>query len=118
MMKLGHIELFVRDPLASRDFYRDVLGFKVIAEQQGKFVWVALGDREILLRPGTVAAPVVARYQDAASAIVLYVDDVSAEAKRLRSRGLMFRGDDGSVDCPTFTDPDGHWFQLVNPAHP
>lgn len=28
-MRLGHIELFVADPLASMAFYRDLLGFQV-----------------------------------------------------------------------------------------
>jgi catechol 2,3-dioxygenase-like lactoylglutathione lyase family enzyme len=118
-MKLGHIELFVADPLRSRDFYRDVLGFTVIAEQQhGRFIWVALGDREILLRPGRGARPVTANYVEAASAIVIYTDDIAATAEQLRQRGLSFAGTDGSEGCPTFTDPDGHWFQLVNPQHP
>ena len=30
-MKIGHIELFVKDPLASREFYESVLGFKSIS---------------------------------------------------------------------------------------
>jgi hypothetical protein len=30
---------------------------------------------------------------------------------------LTFRGDDGGDAFPTFTDPDGHWFQLANPNH-
>jgi catechol 2,3-dioxygenase-like lactoylglutathione lyase family enzyme len=60
-MKLGHIELFVADPIASRDFYRDVLGFEVTAEQHGKFIWLRPGDQEILLRPGS--GPKVDRYR-------------------------------------------------------
>jgi hypothetical protein len=48
--------------------------------------------------------------------IVLYCDDLDAKLAELKSRGLEIRGTDGSPRCPTFTDPDGHWFQLVNPA--
>jgi catechol 2,3-dioxygenase-like lactoylglutathione lyase family enzyme len=39
-MKIGHIELFVKDPLASKEFYESVLGFEVIAVQGSDFVWV------------------------------------------------------------------------------
>ena len=35
---------------------------------------------------------------------------------RLEEKGLRFRGNDGSHKCPTFTDPDGNWFQLVDPS--
>ena len=51
-MKFGHLELFVNDPLASLPFYRDVLGFEVVTVQAKSFVWLKLGEQEILLRPG------------------------------------------------------------------
>ena len=112
-MRIGHIELFVRDPLASRDFYELVLGFEVVAVQ-GTNVWVKLGDVEILLRRGSGASG-EATYTSAAAGIVLYVDDLPAARAQLESRGLTFDGCDGGEKCPTFRDPDGHWFQLVNP---
>ena len=112
-MRIGHIELFVRDPLASRDFYELVLGFEVVAVQ-GTNVWVKLGDVEILLRRGSGASG-GATYASATAGIVLYVDDLPAARAQLESRGLTFDGCDGGEKCPTFRDPDGHWFQLVNP---
>ena len=78
-------------------------------------VWVKLGQVEILLRPGD-APPREPSYERAAAAIVLYTNDLLATAKQLRARGLKFEGCDGSDKCPTFRDPDGHWFQLVNPS--
>src|SRR2546428_8088157 len=111
-MHLGHIELFVRDPLASREFYEKVLGFEVVAVQ-GRHVWLKLGAVEVLLRPGSAAkAP---DYGSAAAGFVLYTHDLATTASRLRERGLVFDGTDGSDKCLTFCDPDGHWFQLVNP---
>ena len=48
--------------------------------------------------------------------IELFVtNNVAQAARRLSQRGLAFQGNDGSNECLTFTDPDGHWFQLVNP---
>src|SRR5215212_8406941 len=112
-LRLGHIELFVRDPLEARSFYRDVLGFEVTAVQ-GRHVWLRSGEIEILLRPGNNSH--ADSYTAAGAAIVLYTDDLPATRALLQRRGVTFSGNDGSDKCPTFRDPDGHWFQLVNPA--
>jgi catechol 2,3-dioxygenase-like lactoylglutathione lyase family enzyme len=111
-VKLGHVELFVRDPLASRAFYEDVLGFNVVAVQDERFVWVENG----AVRPGTPPAG-RADYAAAGVALVLYTDDLDGEMAALSARGLAFSGCDGSEACPTFSDPDGNWFMLVDPAN-
>jgi catechol 2,3-dioxygenase-like lactoylglutathione lyase family enzyme len=114
-MRIGHIELFVNDPAASKAFYTHVLGAELVDEQAaGRVVWVKLGDNELLLRPGEPGDSAEI-YKQARSAICLYTDDLDAEVARLKLRGLAFEGDDGP-GCPTFRDPDGNWFQLVNPA--
>ena len=53
MLKFGHIELFVRDPLNARQFYEEVLGFEVVDVQGDAFVWLKIDAIEILLRRGT-----------------------------------------------------------------
>jgi catechol 2,3-dioxygenase-like lactoylglutathione lyase family enzyme len=111
-MRIGHIELFVRDPMASRRFYEDVLGFEVVAVQR-RNLWLKLDATEILLRPGE--PPRAQTYAAAGAALVLYVEDLAATAAQLRERGLQFAETDGSPKCLTFHDSDGHWFQLVNP---
>jgi catechol 2,3-dioxygenase-like lactoylglutathione lyase family enzyme len=113
-MTLGHIELFVRDPLQSRNFYCDILGFEVVAIQEEKFVWLRSGQLEILLRPGSAGAA-APEYWNAPAGIVLYSDDLDRDALRLLKQGIEFRGNDGSDRCLTFTDLDDHWFQLVDP---
>jgi catechol 2,3-dioxygenase-like lactoylglutathione lyase family enzyme len=118
-MKLGHIEIFVTDPSEARRFYEKALGFQVTAvEGDGRFIWLKLGDQEFLLRPasGTGRAPRGVAYDRASTGIVLYTDDLPATCRRLEERGVVFRGQDGGDDCPTFTDPDGNWFQLVDPG--
>jgi catechol 2,3-dioxygenase-like lactoylglutathione lyase family enzyme len=114
-MRLGHIELFVRNPMQSMEFYRDLLGFDVVDVQQETFVWLRSGEVELLLRPGTGDTP-VSEYWNASSGIVLYTDDLAATRERLESHGLVVRGHDGADSCLTFTDPDNHWFQLVDPT--
>jgi catechol 2,3-dioxygenase-like lactoylglutathione lyase family enzyme len=112
-MKLGHIELFVADPARSGDFYERVLGFEVVSVQP-RVIWLKCGEVELLLRPGTRRLDAPA-YNRSEVGIVLYTDDLEKTMTGLKSRGLQFRGTDGSESCPTFTDPDGHWFQLVDP---
>lgn len=116
-MKVGHIELFVRDPMASKRFYEEVLGFTVDQVQGEMFVWLESGNATFLLRPGPATPGDGSVYsEEAAAGIVLYTDDLDAARRRLEDRGLAFRGTDGSDACLTFQDPDGHWFQLVNPT--
>jgi len=115
-MKFGHIEMFVKDPLRSKDFYEKILGFELIEVQGDKFVWLKLGENLFLLRPGEYDLK-VNEYKDSNSGFVLYTDDIEMTRKELTSRGLEFKGTDGSDVCLTFTDPDGNWFQLVDPEH-
>jgi catechol 2,3-dioxygenase-like lactoylglutathione lyase family enzyme len=116
-MRFGHIELFVRDPVRARDFYVEVLGFSVTDEQgpedgPPRFIWLELDGSEILLRPG--APNESPTFGNATSNIVFYTRHLEASARALRQRGLVFQGEDGP-GCLTFTDLDGHWFQLVQP---
>jgi catechol 2,3-dioxygenase-like lactoylglutathione lyase family enzyme len=116
-MEPGHIELFVRDVAVSAAFYVDVLGFELVAEQGGgRFVWVGLGNREVLLRLGEPRPPAAA-YERTDVGLVLYTDDVTADVERLRSAGVACEAMPGEPGCFTFCDPDGHWWQLVDPRH-
>jgi catechol 2,3-dioxygenase-like lactoylglutathione lyase family enzyme len=113
---LGHIEIFVADPLAARAFY-ETIGFSHEETQGGRFVWLASGGTKVLRRPGRRAGSAMdsASYGEATSAIVLYCDDLERAMARLRAAGVEFSGNDGGERCPTFRDPDGNWFQLVDP---
>lgn len=115
MLRFGHAEIFVSNPSKSRDFYETVLGFKVeTVQHDGSIIWMKHGATTFLLRPGR-QAPETKTYQNAASALVLYTDDLPAAVSGLKARGLEFKGFDGPETCLTFTDPDGNWFQLVDP---
>jgi catechol 2,3-dioxygenase-like lactoylglutathione lyase family enzyme len=117
-MHIGHIELFVTDPAQARQFYEEVLGFEVTAVQgSGQFIWLKLGDTEILLRPGQ-ESPFISAYDQATAGLVFYTGNLEQTAHKLSQRGLKFQSSDSDDDCLAFTDPDGHWFQLVDPeAH-
>ena len=112
-MKIGHIELFVKDASAAKDFYESVLGFEVVAVQSPDQVWVRCGELEILLRKGNPTNS--NQYETSNSGIVLYTDDLERTSQVLTQHGLTFKGTVDTDKCLTFTDLDGHWFQLVNP---
>lgn len=118
-IKMGHIEVFVEDPMASKDFYCGMLGFELDTIQQEKFVWLRAGEYTILLRPAggsqTGNKSRGEEYRSAEKGFVLYTNDLETAKTDLESKGLVFKGTDGSERCLTFTDPDGNWFQLVNP---
>jgi catechol 2,3-dioxygenase-like lactoylglutathione lyase family enzyme len=101
--------------MRSLAFYRDVLGCEVVSIIRNEIAWLKLGEVEVVLRSGKNHSD-ASSYAHSSRGIVLYCDDLDAKLRDLRSRGLEIRGTDGSPRCPTFTDPDGHWFQLVNPA--
>ena len=113
-LSFGHIEIFVKEPLKAKDFYVNVLCFDLIEIQHNKVVWLKLGERVILLRPGENKLN-TDTYQKTDKAFVLYSTDLDKSIEELKSKGLEFKGTDGSKRCLTFTDDDGNWFQLVNP---
>jgi catechol 2,3-dioxygenase-like lactoylglutathione lyase family enzyme len=115
-MRLGHIELFVTDLEASRDFYRDAMGCSVTVEQAGRFIWLKSGDSEILLRASNDPSFLSDRYGGSGPAMVFYTDNLPATLARLDSAGIVPKGCDGAECCPIFLDPDGHWIQIVDPA--
>lgn len=114
-MQLGHIEIFVKDVATARAFYVDVLGCTHHHPEMEHVAWLTLGEVTLLLRPGA-PPPACATYAESRLGVTLYTDGLDATMAALTARGLVFRGTDGSERCPTFQDPDGNWFQLVDPA--
>jgi len=113
-MKIGHIELFVKDSKKSLEFYCNKLGFEHVSDQ-GEFQWIKSGSVEILLRPGENEKS--SNYEESSHGIVLYSDNFDEICTRLKSMGVIFDQDEMEENCLYFTDPDGHWFQLVDPNH-
>lgn len=114
-MEFGHTEIFVREPVKSKEFYTGILEFELVEIQIDKYVWLKSGNSLILLRPLAGNTRRAANYDLADTGFVLYTDNLQESAEKMRSKGLQFQGIDGSDKCLTFTDPDGNWFQLVNP---
>jgi len=113
-VKFGHLEIYSSDPKVAQKFYCDVLGFKIEAVQNEQFIWLKKGEMEILIRPG-IPPPPVSRYEEAPTGFVFYTNNLDETLKNLVDRGLEIKGTVDSSKCYTFTDPDGNWFQLVDP---
>lgn len=107
-MKIGHVELLVKDPVKSRNYYVDVLGFKLDADQGPNYQWVQLGENLILLKKGSAPQK---KFEESNN-IVVYTDNLPNSVKQLSSKGVTFHQ---IQNCYHFQDLDGHWFQLVNP---
>lgn len=120
------VTVFVRDLDAALPFYRDVLGFDLVADWRGED-----GERMLfLLPPG--AETELGLYAPAgddprigrATGIVFTADDIRDTVASLRSRGVVIDdivvhdygsgdrpGDTGDLEC-SFVDPDGNRFVL------
>jgi len=120
-MRVGHIELFVADPIKSGDFYASALGFRLVGVQEESFVWLELDGVEILLRParadrGVGEGPRATDYEDSQTGIVLYTHELAENVASLQEMGVSVERLKDSSDCFVFQDPDGNWFQLVDPS--
>jgi len=114
-LNFGHIEIFSEEPLVSKEFYINILGYELETIQQEKFVWLKKDNSVILIRPGK-SEDNSDNYSNSKTGFVIYTNDLDEAAGTLKKRGLEFKGTDGSDRCLTFTDYDGNWFQLVNPG--
>jgi catechol 2,3-dioxygenase-like lactoylglutathione lyase family enzyme len=112
-LKLGHIEIFTPNLSRAQEFYQVALGAELVADQ-GDFIWVKLGEVEVLLRKGDPPKP-ADDYRAANIALVLYSQDVAISVSRLNAAGVAVLPIEGEPGCYTFQDPDGNWLQLVDP---
>ena len=123
-VRLGTL-LVVSDVSRSRDFYRDVLGAKVLREFEGSscqlefqqtLLFLVAGGGPTKDKPGiTFAAPTSP--EKVAGELVLRVGDCQSAYEALKSRGASFltppvkQDWGGEIRC-FFRDPDGHLIEV------
>ena len=108
---IGHIELFVPDPIEASNLYQKVFGFELTETQPGPFVWLKSDSVELLLRPGKPTG--TAAYEKLGMVLVIYAKDVAAQTASMNNNGFRLLGDD-SPGCPVYSDPYGLRWQIVS----
>jgi catechol 2,3-dioxygenase-like lactoylglutathione lyase family enzyme len=127
-MQLKFISLTVDDQQKALEFYTSVLGFQKMADIPfGEHRWLTvtspdgLAGVELTLEP--LAFPPARVYQKALydagiPANAFITSDIAAEFARLRSHGVVFRGEPtlmGPITAVMFEDTCGNLIQLVQP---
>jgi predicted enzyme related to lactoylglutathione lyase len=124
-MRIKLNSIFVENQDKALAFYTDVLGFKKCREiPLGEFKWLTVvspdghPDVELVLEPN--ANPAAKTYQESLleqgiPCTAFEVDDVHAETKRLKDRGVQFTMDPtdaGLVKIAIFSDTCGNLIQI------
>ena len=116
---LGYVILYVRDVEASAAFYRDVVGLPFKLRDAGYAEFVT-GETRFGLLERTRASDLIRREATEggpAGEVLFLLEDVDAQAERLRGLGVEFLS--GPVDRPWghrtlhFLDPDGFVVELA-----
>jgi lactoylglutathione lyase len=114
---VGSVILYVRDLEASAAFYRDVVGLLIKLRDAGYAEFVTGETRFGLLERIRAFDLIHREHGGPAGEVLFLVDDVDAEAERLRGLGVEFLS--GPVDRPWghrtlhLLDPDGFVVELA-----
>ena len=126
-MRIQLTSVFVDDQVRALDFYTRVLGFVKCREiPVGEYRWLTVrspegGETELSLEPN--ANPAARSYQQALMAqgipaTAFHSDDLDAEVRRLKARGVRFTTDPtemGEVRIAVFADTCGNLIQIYQP---
>jgi CreA protein len=107
----------VEDFEQAKKFYAEMLGLKKTFEIHS---WAEFAGAEGEATIGIAANPHSGK--EPGATVVLRVDDIEAERKRLEARGVKFEGKTeeipGVVKLATFRDPSANRLQLAQPLMP
>ncbi len=127
-MKIKLSSIMVENQATALAFYTDVLGFKKSKDiPVGEFRWLTVispdgyPDVELVLEPN--ANPAAKAFQEAMlkqgiPLAAFEVDDIEAEANRLKKHGVKFTADpkqQGPVKLAIFSDACGNLIQIYQP---
>jgi catechol 2,3-dioxygenase-like lactoylglutathione lyase family enzyme len=113
--------LAVKDLNVAKKFYEQTLGLKQVATEDGEVVTFKSGNSVINVYRSEFAGT------NKATAVTWAVDDVPAEVKQLKTKGIHFEHYDmpglkregdihlgGDMKVAWFKDPDGNILNIVN----
>lgn len=127
-MQIKFVSVMVDDQEKALRFYSDVLGFEKMADiPMGEHRWLTVVSPdgmegvELVLEPIAFAPAQVyqkALFEAGIPATALISSDIQADIERLKSRGVVFRGEPqntGLIVTAVFEDTCGNLINLVQP---
>ena len=124
-MKISLTSIMVQDQAHALAFYTDVLGFETKVDiPMGEFRWMTVVSPEepdgtqLVLEPNAQPDAAIfqtALYESGVPYTAFQVDDVEAEAGRLKEKGVSFTtepSDVGTAIIATFDDTCGNLIQI------
>ena len=128
-MQIKFVSVMVQDQDHALRFYTSVLGFEKMADiPMGEYRWLTVTSPdgvagvELVLEP--MGFPPARTYQKALfdagiPATALITNDIAADVRRLKERGVRFRGEParmGPITAVLFEDTCGNLVNLVQPS--
>jgi catechol 2,3-dioxygenase-like lactoylglutathione lyase family enzyme len=127
-MQLKFTSVMVQDQDKALRFYTETLGFEKMADiPMGPFRWLTvtspdgIAGVELVLEPMNFLPAQIyqkALFEAGIPAIALTTRDLDGDYKRLKERGVIFRGEPqnmGLIAAVTFEDTCGNLINLVQP---
>ncbi len=115
-LKLVEVQSFVSNLSVAKEFYGDILGFKVKQEGQNWIIF-DLNGMEFVIQSGAMPTNMVTDYgKQCATMLVLHSDNIRETVRLLKSKGVEFFGEIVEVPQGKFIgikDPDGNVIELV-----
>jgi catechol 2,3-dioxygenase-like lactoylglutathione lyase family enzyme len=128
-MQIRIASVLVNDQARALDFYTSKLGFRKDKDiPMGPFRWLTVNSPEgaagveLLLEPMSLKAAKIyqkALFTAGVPAAAFITTDIQAEYNRLKSLGVVFRGEPkqmGPITAVVFEDSCGNLINLVQPA--
>jgi catechol 2,3-dioxygenase-like lactoylglutathione lyase family enzyme len=127
-MRIKFFSVMVDDQAKALKFYTDILGFVKMADiPMGDFRWLTvispdgIAGTELVLEPMSFAPAKTfqkAMYDAGIPMTAFLTKDIHSECKKLKERGVIFRGEptnSGFITAVLFEDSCGNLVNLVQP---
>jgi predicted enzyme related to lactoylglutathione lyase len=115
---LDHVYYWTRDMTRAVEFYRDVVGLRLLRREGDSWAEFEAGPVNFALHGAVEGHPLAS----GGATAVFEVQDLDQACRHLRERGVPFHEHEGEVPgyarYASFDDPDGNTVQIIEYANP